>query len=205
MKKNNDKKKTRPLSLRARKALKLMVEKGRSQRSALREAGYSDAVANQPGKVTSQKGFIEALEKVGLTDTYLAKGYKEFTRAGELREYVFHHKKQREIVDIDEDSPIYNKSEGAVNKQEIVTLVPVSDKIIKDRIGRISGAELIDIQDHEDKRVAFYQKPDFTARKTGYELASKVKGHLQPDQINTTVQHSMSEDDRKFMQSIFNN
>ena len=202
MKKTN-KKKNRPLSLRARKALKLMVANGITQAEAMRQAGYSESIAKVPSKVTGTKAFIEALERVGLTDSYLAKGYKEFTKAGELREYTFLHKIVKEIVDLDEDHPKYKK--GGINKEEITRSIPISDKKIRETIERITGAELIDIQDHHDRRVAFYQKPDFAARKTGFELSSKVKGHLQPDNGGGTVEHVMSEEDRNIFNKIFNN
>ena len=202
--KKKDKKKHKLLSIRARKALKIMVAKGGTQADALREAGYSEAVAKTPTKVTGQKAFIEALEKVGLTDSYLAKGFREFTKAGELKEYIFWHKKTKEIVDIPEDHPKYQK--GGVNKEEIYTHTPVSTKRIKETIERITGAELIDIQDHYDKRVAFYQRPDFTARKTGFELSAKAKGHLAQDKEDgSVVTHVMSEEDKEIFNKIFNN
>ena len=202
MKKTN-KKKNRPLSLRARKALKIMVAKGGSQAEALREAGYADATSRTPSKVTGTKAFVEALEKVGLTDSYLAKGYKEFTKAGELREYAFLNKITKEIVDLDEDHPKYKK--GGINKEEITHSTPVSDEKIKETIEKIPGAELIDIQVHYDKKVAFYSRPDFAARKTGFELSSKVKGHLQPDNGSSTVEHTLTKEDRNIFNKIFNN
>lgn len=198
-----DKRKNKPLSIRARKALKLMVANGITQAEAMRQAGYSESIAKVPSKVTGSKAFIEALEKVGLTDSYLAKGYKEFTKAGELREHIFYNKMTKEIVDLDEDHPKYKK--GAVNKEEIIHSVPVSDKKIKETIEKMPGAELIDIQVHHDKKVAFYTRPDFAARKTGFELSSKVKGYLQPDNGNGPVLHVMSEEDKEIFNKIFNN
>lgn len=181
-----------------------MVGNGGSQADALRRAGFSEAVVNTPSKVTGQKAFVEALEKVGLTDSYLAKGFREFTKAGELKEYNFFHRRIKEVVDIPEDHPKY--VHGGINKEEVYSLVPVSDKKIRETIERISGAELIDIQDHHDKRVALYQRPDFTARKTGFELSAKAKGHLVQDREDGgVVTHVMSKEDKEIFDKIFNN
>lgn len=185
-----------------KKAFKIMVEEGGTYADALRKAGYSDAVVNNPGKVTGSQAFRDALESVGLTDRYLAKGYKEFTKAGELREFVFLHKVVEEIVDIDEDNPKYKK--GKVNKEMITRRIPATDQKIKAVINRISGAELISIETHWDRRIAYYQRPDFAARKTGFELASKAKGHLAQDTNPFgEIKHTLSEEDRDIMKGLF--
>lgn len=45
--------------MRAKKALKNMVENGGNKRQAILDAGYSQAVADHPTKLTESKGFKE--------------------------------------------------------------------------------------------------------------------------------------------------
>ena len=53
-----------------RKAVKTLVESS-SKRDGLLKAGYSQAVADNPIKVTESRGFIKAMEDMGLTDDLL--------------------------------------------------------------------------------------------------------------------------------------
>lgn len=57
--------KTKPTP-RQRKAVKAMVENDGSIGDALRVAGYSESIAHTPSKVTESKGFIMAMNEVGL-------------------------------------------------------------------------------------------------------------------------------------------
>jgi len=54
-----------------------MVENGGNMGKAMREVGYSEAMAKNPHKVTQSKGFQEIMEKYGLDDATLAKKHKE--------------------------------------------------------------------------------------------------------------------------------
>ncbi len=56
---------------------KEIVENGGTMASAMRKAGYSDAMIKNPQKVTRSKGFKEILENMGLDDKALAKTLKE--------------------------------------------------------------------------------------------------------------------------------
>jgi hypothetical protein len=68
---------------RQRKAVKELVENGgkRSINKTLKKAGYSDAMAHTPAKVTKSKGFIEAMDEAGLTDDFLNKCLHEDIKA----------------------------------------------------------------------------------------------------------------------------
>ena len=50
-----------------------MVENGGNKRKALREAGYSESVANNPDKVFSSPAVVEQLNRGGLTQKAIAK------------------------------------------------------------------------------------------------------------------------------------
>ena len=54
--------KKRTETARQRIAQQKLVENGRSQRQALKEAGYSDAYANQPGKFRKTKAGQEVIK-----------------------------------------------------------------------------------------------------------------------------------------------
>lgn len=62
------------------KVIKNLVENGGNKYRAIRDAGYSEAVATTPQKVTESKGFIQAMNEAGLSietlNTYLASDLK---------------------------------------------------------------------------------------------------------------------------------
>lgn len=192
------------LSPRAVKAIKILTEKGGSKGNALRKAGYSEHYSKSPHKIFKTKSFIQALEKAGLTDEYIAKGFNEFTKAGILKDFVFTHKKERDIVTIDKESAEYK--DGGINKKEVITLVPVDRKHITKVISKISGAEIINIHVNDYETIVTYQIPDHGSRKIGYELASKSKGHLVTDPVNLPpVEHTLTEQDKTFLENLFEN
>ena len=65
------------MTIKQRLVAKEMVENGGSMSTALRKAGYSDAMVKNPQKVTKSKGFKEILENIGLNDKVLAKTLQE--------------------------------------------------------------------------------------------------------------------------------
>lgn len=60
-----------------------MVEKGctMSKAEIMREAGYSEAIATVPAKITESKGFQELLEEAGLTQNLIAKSLADDIKA----------------------------------------------------------------------------------------------------------------------------
>ena len=74
---------------RQRLAVQTLVASS-SKKEGLTAAGYSKAIAKQPHKVIESKGFIKALEEIGLTDDFLNKALfddikmKPKQRLGEL-------------------------------------------------------------------------------------------------------------------------
>lgn len=63
----------RKATFRAKKALDLMVANGGTTSAALRAAGYSEAIARNPKKVTESESFRELVASLGLTDSFLTK------------------------------------------------------------------------------------------------------------------------------------
>jgi hypothetical protein len=75
---------------RQENALKKMVENGGNVSKAMREAGYSPATAKTPSKLLDSAGFIELMDKLGLTDDLIVNalvediGSKKGNRVAEL-------------------------------------------------------------------------------------------------------------------------
>lgn len=51
-----------------KKAVDKLVENGGNVSRAMKDAGYSDATAKTPQKLTESKGFMELLDEYGLTE-----------------------------------------------------------------------------------------------------------------------------------------
>lgn len=75
-KKTTKKKIAREVTPMQKKAFKEMVGKGRNKGDALRKAGYSEAVATQPQKVTKSKGWQQLMDE-HLSDDLLADVHKK--------------------------------------------------------------------------------------------------------------------------------
>jgi hypothetical protein len=85
MKKKPVKQKRKP-TIRQKLAFKKMAEKGRSMRQAILEAGYSEAVANAPSKLTSTQTWQDLLEKY-LPDERLTEKHEELMEASAVDDF----------------------------------------------------------------------------------------------------------------------
>lgn len=72
------------MTIKQRIAAKELVENGGSVASALRKAGYSEAIVKNPQKVTQSLGFTEVLETMGISEARLAQVLKEGLSATKL-------------------------------------------------------------------------------------------------------------------------
>lgn len=95
--------KAKPIHYRA---VQKLAENGGHLKDALLQAGYSESVAESPTKVTTTKGFIEAMNSAGLSvdtlNTYLAQDLKAKPRQrlGELTlAYKLHGKLKENTQD----------------------------------------------------------------------------------------------------------
>lgn len=70
-------------TLKQKRALALVVEKGRSVSSAMREVGYSPQTAVDPGKLTRSKGWAELMQK-HFPDSKLANLHRKFLEKKEV-------------------------------------------------------------------------------------------------------------------------
>jgi hypothetical protein len=91
------------------KAAKLMVENGgtdspKSKGEILREAGYSEAIANNPSKVIEADGFKSLMEEF-LPDDETLQTHKKVLRATKVEHMVFPlAMEDEEIIDLLEDA-----------------------------------------------------------------------------------------------------
>ena len=58
-----------------------MVENGGNASKAMREAGYSDAMAHNPHKLLQSKGFKELCDELELTDSFIIEALVEDIKA----------------------------------------------------------------------------------------------------------------------------
>lgn len=66
-------KRKRTPSPRLIRAIDNMVANGGSKAQALRDAGFSEAIAHTPSKVTESQAFKDLADSLGLTDAFLTK------------------------------------------------------------------------------------------------------------------------------------
>lgn len=65
------------VTLRQKKAVDNLVGNGGNITRAMIDAGYTEATANTPQKLTTSKGFQELCEQAGLTDNFLLNALQE--------------------------------------------------------------------------------------------------------------------------------
>lgn len=182
-------------------ATKHLLEKGGSVGAAMRVAKYSEATIKNPEHLTKSKGYLAILDKAGLTDEFLAKGHHELARASTLREYAFSTTPVKELIEIDEDHPKWDKKGRGKQFVEETNNIHISDEMIASIINKISGAELIHIVTGYDKKTAYYQVPEHQARKAAHEMAYKAKGLYAPEKIDL-VDYTLTDEEKETLDSI---
>lgn len=90
-----------------REVFKKMVENGGNMGKIMREAGYSEAMAKNPHKITQSKGFREILEQYGLDDVTLFKKHKELL---ESKKIIRTFNKDGLKIETEEINPIVAKA-----------------------------------------------------------------------------------------------
>lgn len=189
MEKKKGKKTNMAPSPRMIKAAQIMVVKGGTMASALREAGYSEAIANNPQKVTRSEAFAKLLDKIGLTDERVAKQYNTLSN---LR--------------VDQEKTFYaSVTRVKVGKQTRRKFAHISDATIEKFISKMPSASLVVIQTFQDKKVVHYTTPLYPALKSGLELTAKSKGLMAPEKFDHGFTfHEPTEEEKKLIGDIFN-
>lgn len=75
-------------SVRAKKAIKLALENGGNMSKAMREAGYSPALAKNPQKLTSSKAWRMMLDSI-MPDEFVLEQHKKLFEQKQINYFVF--------------------------------------------------------------------------------------------------------------------
>lgn len=94
---------TRTPSIMQRKAVANLVEKGGSKGQAIREAGYSEAVANNPQRVFNSPAVMELMKAAGIDEIEVLKKLNKHMNARKSRTVILNHK----LNDTPSDDEIY--------------------------------------------------------------------------------------------------
>lgn len=84
-------------ALRHKQVLDNLVENGGSMRKAIQDAGYSEAVANNPQKITESVTWNEVMDKY-FSDDELAQKHKELLNQKRIDYFVFSKKMEDEEI-----------------------------------------------------------------------------------------------------------
>lgn len=159
-------------TLRMIRAVELMVADGcKSAAGALREAGYSEAVARNPGKVTASKAFQDLLMQRLPTDEVLLQEHVSLLHASSLAHY---------------DLPLMGETpaDGDSAEQEAVELinsVPGWRAVGCARIKKPDGSEFVR---------AYYLKPEQHIRLKALDMVYKLRGlYTQPKAAGAAQRH----------------
>lgn len=136
-------------------AKKFIENGGKSVSKAMREAGFSEAYARNPHKLTRSKGWKELLEK-NFPDSLLNKKHKELLRAAEMRTME---------VDINLDDNEIKRDLKAVPGIKFVRIKTIKPK---------KGTEY---------KLLFYTIPLHEQQRLSLDMLYKLKGKYAPDKF----------------------
>lgn len=147
--------------MRQRKAAKILLENGgKSVRKAMKEAGYSDTMADNPQKLTNTKSWQELMDEY-LPEDEIAKKHKELLNAAELTAYHYAVKGEKDELPDRED--------------------------IKAAIESVPGCRVIHWQEHWDGSLTVhFQAPDNRTRKDALDMAIKLRGKYAAEKFEVT-------------------
>jgi hypothetical protein len=109
-----NKKKRKEPTLKQKRAVRLILENAGSIGEAMRKAGYKPGTVKNPKELTESDGFIQLLEKTGVTDERLSKKADQLLDAKKVVGYLNSNVKGAEKVS-DEfvevpDNPIQHRT-----------------------------------------------------------------------------------------------
>lgn len=160
---------------RAIKAIKEMAEqakikggKRKSKRQIIKDAGFSQSVADSPKKLLGTETAIQLMD-IYLPDSKTYRTHGELMSAAEIQHYVF-------------PKLIGRKGKGARTQVK-----QVRDDEIKKIVESVPGCRLIYIKrDPYIGAIAFFQSPDSKSRREAVDMAYKLKGRYAPEQFELT-------------------
>ncbi len=149
-----------------KRAIAKTLENGGIVSKAMKDVGYSDAMAKNPQKLTESKGWIELMEQ-HFSDKDLAKKHKELLNSTRLDHMVFppfRTKKDMATVDDTSGENIGEKSGEQLTDEDIRELLKDVNCIVR----RIVHGEMV--------RHVYFWSSDNKARKEAIDMAYKLKG-----------------------------
>jgi hypothetical protein len=154
--------------IRAKKAIKKMVENGGNVSKALTAVGYKPAYAKNPQKFLKTKTAQELMDEY-LPDELIAERHNELANAGEIGHYVF------------------PKIEGQkVKKGKKEAHPELTNDEIREIVESVPGCRLTYVKRDWLGAHAFFVQPDNRSRKDAIDMAYKLKGKYAPEQISIT-------------------
>lgn len=170
-----------------RKVAKVLVEKGGkvTMGGALRAAGASPSIIKNPDRVFKSVGFAKELEKVGLTDKFIAKKYVSLMSATNIDKEIFEGFKVKGKWTYPSDDLIRETIEGTEE-------APTGCKVM-----------FVKIDTTYKRKMVTFRRPDNGVQKGMIELAGKVKSHFAPDKLDI-VHHELDEEERKLLAGLLN-
>lgn len=162
------------------KAAQLMVENGRREKPVstgeiLREAGYSEAVADVPSKVTDSPVFRELLDQF-IPDNTLAQTHARLLSTRKIEHMTFPLGPEGED---DENLSGANPNQPS-EIEEFVERTTLTDQEIKDMLADVN-CQVKRIVHGNTARHVYFWAHDANAQSKALELAYKMKGHLTKD------------------------
>lgn len=163
-----------------------LVENGGTWSSAIRAAGYSEAIARNPQKLMQSKNFMELLEEA-MPDVDLAEIHKGLLASKKVEHMVF------PLGPKGEDDPNFSGSQPDENPIEKAGLhverTTLTDKDITDLLAEVGGTVRRIVHGETARHVYFWASNDKTrhdALKLAYDLKGKLSMGKEPPAAGNT-------------------
>lgn len=138
-------------SINAKRAAQILIKEIKTGKDGkvvlakiLKEVGYSDEIANNPQKVTTQKTFIETLEEAGLTDDRISQVHDELLKASRIEKFYFDigTSGKEKITEKDGVKPLFKDAAQIVIEEGKASISLLQRKL---KIGYSNAAKLMDM------------------------------------------------------------
>lgn len=178
---------------RLKKAVDIMVASGgkKTKGEALKEAGYSDAIAKNPHKITRSKTYRDYMDQVGLTSTYLSKKHRQLSNAMRLEKDRF-------------DAVCTKIGKGKKEKYEYTHIPDSKIKLlIEGDEDNPTGNKIAWIKTFETHKEVWFRVPDNLVQKGALDMAFKVRGDYTADKaFEDLANHIMGKEEEEEIDSI---
>lgn len=187
------KKRKRKPSIRQRLAIAKVVENGGNVSKAMRDAGYSEATAKNPDKLTESKAFLELTAEY-LPDEKILQRHAQQLNAHRLEHMVFplgpDSTPDEDVEEEEDELPMPPSGET----------IDLSDEDIIKMLSELNCTVRKIVHGQQARHVYFWSA-DNKAQGNAIELAYKLKGHISNgagSKIIVPVQVNVNEDRQKY-------